>query len=301
MGSILVSTIAAFVIYAALLTLTPRAQASSATVTLNQLYSFGALNDAGRPGSVIEGGDGVLYGTTSAGYGTVFCVNKDGSGFTVLKTFDYYSDGAWPGADLTAGSDGMLYGTTAAGPSSSAGTVFRVNMDGSGFAVLKTLSWSESGGLIEGSDGALYGTTGYTGPSSGGTVFRLNKDGTGFAVLKNFDSISDGSSPRGGLVEGLDGALYGTTLQGGASGYGAIFRLNKDGTGFSVLRSLDGGADGRSPFRVTEGSDGALYGTAALGGASDSGTIFRLLEVASATGRCSGSTRTAAALPSSRV
>jgi uncharacterized repeat protein (TIGR03803 family) len=342
--------------------------------TLTRLYSFGELNDAGRPGSVIEGGNGVLYGTTHSGgvgYGTVFCVNKDGSEFTVLKTFDYFSDGAWPGADLIEGSDGVLYGTTASHPSGGGvGTVFRVNKDGSdfavlttlptsglppgrlteasdgalygtsnngvfrlnkdgsGFAVLKTLSRSESGGLIEGSDGALYGTTGYTGPSSKGTVFRLNKDGTGFVVLKNFDTISDGENPRGGLLEGVDGALYGTTFQGGAfgygaifrlnkdgsgftvlksldgvadgryplagvseggdgalygtayqggdSGYGAIFRLNKDGTGFSVLRSLDGGADGRSPFRVTEGSDGALYGTAALGGAADSGTIFRL-------------------------
>ena len=57
----------------------------------------------------------MLYGTTSAGggagLGTVFKVNTDGSGSSVLKEF-IGSDGAKPYAGLTL-SGGTLYGTTA--------------------------------------------------------------------------------------------------------------------------------------------------------------------------------------------
>jgi len=43
-------------------------------------------------------------------------------------------------------------------------------------------------------------------------------------VLQNFD-YSDGGDPIGGLVRDSAGNLYGTTYDGGASGYGVVFKL----------------------------------------------------------------------------
>jgi uncharacterized repeat protein (TIGR03803 family) len=66
----------------------------------------------------------------------------------------------------------------------------------------------------------------------------MHRDGSGFAVLKNFDSGTDGATP-GSLTEGSDGALYGTTSYGGAYGVGTLFRVNKDGSEFTVLKFFD--------------------------------------------------------------
>src|SRR5437867_1322049 len=61
-------------------------------------------------------------------------------------------------------------------------------------------------------------------------------------------SDKSGSHPRGTLIQGSDGVLYGTTEAGGAYGLGVVFRLNTDGTGYAVLRSFTGGTnDGYGP------------------------------------------------------
>src|SRR3990172_6775244 len=121
--------------------------------------------------------------------------------------------------------------------------------------------WAE---LIEGSDGMLYGTTQSGGVFGQGTVFKINKDGTGFWLVDSFqcDTNSNGCFPYAGVIEGRDGALYGTTFYGGASGEGTAYRINKDGTGFSLLRSFQCTCSSSCyPIAgVIEGSDGALYG-----------------------------------------
>jgi uncharacterized repeat protein (TIGR03803 family) len=211
-------------------------------------------------------------------------MNKDGSAFVVLHIFSGADDGAFPAASLLEGSDGSLYGTTEFGGSLGDGTVFRLSMDGSNYVILHAFAASGEQGrepessLVEGSDGRLYGTA-YTGGNflNAGTVFSLNKDGTGFAVLHTFGiSATEGRRPQGGLIEGDDGALYGTTQAGGYWGNGSVFKLNKDGTGLATLHSFDGN-DGSGPAAaLIRGIDGALYGTAQFGSSSNQGTVFRL-------------------------
>ncbi len=73
--------------------------------------------------------------------------------------------------------------------------------------------------------------------------------------------------PYGGLVEGLDGRLYGSTTQGGA-----IYRLAADGSGpAEVVHGDDVGATSS----LVRASDGALYGTTPYGGIEDRGMVFR--------------------------
>src|SRR5262245_45109023 len=237
-------------------------------------------------GEMIQGTDGALYGTTNRGgtsfAGTVFKLNIDGTGFTVLKHLTTASTGGRPSCGLVQGADGALYGTTDTGGSGGSGTVFKLNTDGTGFTVLKNFSSpttgaSPSGGLIQGSDGILYGTTVTGGSAGGGTVFKLNTDGTGFTLLANLSAATTGSAPRGVLMEGLDGALYGTASQGGTGASGTVFRLNRDGTGFSVLQHFTSSTTGKTPLAgLVQGPDGTLYGTTSAGSPFLSGKVFSI-------------------------
>ncbi|MDE2485213.1 MAG: hypothetical protein KGL32_08240, partial [candidate division NC10 bacterium] len=89
---------------------------------------------------------------------------------------------------------------------------------------------------------------------------------------------TDGNSPEADLLQGTDGALYGTTYNGGASSSGTVFKLNTDGSGFTLLHSFAGGStDGNSPQDdLLQGTDGALYGTTTFGGGVSNGTVFKL-------------------------
>jgi uncharacterized repeat protein (TIGR03803 family) len=262
----------------------------------SRLTADGALPVAG----LIQATNGALYGTTTVDFeyqmisqgntytlslagGTIFKLNPDGTGYQVLTNFAAENNGPSPYGALVQATNGKLYGTTFRGGSRSLGTVFRIDLDGTGFAVLKSFGATDGAepqaGLVQGIDGRLYGTTQSGGVGSGGTVFALNLDGGGFQVLKRFLG-SDGSSPQAALVQGVDGALYGTTLGGGSNGLGTVFRLNPDGSGFAVLKHFMGqDGDGASPkAALVQGKDGRLYGTTTGGGANPPGcgTVFRL-------------------------
>jgi uncharacterized repeat protein (TIGR03803 family) len=250
--------------------------------------------DGTWPQGVVEGSDGTLYGTTQlggTGRGTVFKVNKDGGGYTVLHRFPGMSgDGLEPWAGLAEGRDGALYGTTLQGGTKDAGTVFKLNKDGSGYAVLHSFFASQTdgfkpmAGLLAGSDGALYGTTDGGGDvpvmAGAGIVFKINPDGSGYKLLHSFpDKPSDGRFPRSSLLEGRDGALYGTTQAGGKNDWGTVFKVNKDGSGYRLLHSFTGyenSGDGAEPSGLALGSDGALYGTTEFHGRNNGGTAFKL-------------------------
>src|SRR5262249_15758417 len=68
--------------------------------------------------------------------------------------------------------------------------------------------------------------------------------------LKSFGFAErlSGVCSEGALIEATDGALYGTTYTGGSAGRGSVFRLTKDGTGQTLLKSFFGpNADGANP------------------------------------------------------
>lgn len=227
---------------------------------------------------LVQAPDGTLYGTASeAEYnlgvgGTVFKVQPDGSGFTVLKYFDDY-DEAWSpqGGLVLAGA--TLYGTA----EGNGGAVFKLNTDGSGFEVLNRFREYAEGqspyaGLVQAGT-TLYGTTRHGGLFDFGTVFGVGTDGSGFTVLHHF-AEADGIYPYGTLVA-AGTALYGTTSGGGSHGNGTVFKLDTSGSGFLVLRQL-GTSDGANPRAGLLLSGTTLYGTAPFGGVNDYGTVFKL-------------------------
>jgi len=255
-------------------------------VHYQRLTSFGSVtNDGAQPQSpLIEGKDGALYGTTFVGgstsNGVVFKLNKDGSGHTLLHHFGSTAgDGRKPMAGLLEASDGLLYGTTTIGGTNGLGTIFKMNGDGSGYVIVRSFTLTGSDGrnpraeLVEGSNGVLYGTTDEGGSGNTGTVFAINKDGSNYRILRHFGpgTSTDGSSPAAPLLEGSDGVLYGTTVTGGGEAVGSVFKLNKDGSGYTKLHTFNGSVV--NPYAgLIEGSDKALYGTAAGG----PGGVFKL-------------------------
>lgn len=224
--------------------------AASASAGETILHTFNVSDGAMPEGSLIFDAAGNLYGTTAVGgfysYGTVFEMKpKAGGGWTetVLHSFNGNGiDGTNPYSALVFDNSGNLYGTTRAGGSDNVGTVFELKPTSSG-------TWKETvlhsfknnqvdgsdvyGSLVLDSSGNLYGTTYRGGSYSNGTVFELTRGQNGQwkeIVLHNFNS-SDGENPFAGLVFDASGNLYGTTVSGGAYGYGAAFELTPLGNG----------------------------------------------------------------------
>jgi uncharacterized repeat protein (TIGR03803 family) len=73
------------------------------------------------------------------------------------------------------------------------------------------------------------------------------------------------------------GVIYRMTPSGGAAGLGAIFKMNTDGSGFSVLHSFVAATgDGYDPTGGLTLVGNTLYGMTFQGGTNGTGTIFAI-------------------------
>jgi uncharacterized repeat protein (TIGR03803 family) len=103
-------------------------------------------------------------------------------------------------------------------------------------------------------------------------------------VIHTFQSSSkfDGSNPYSTLIADSQGALYGTTREGGKYGFGSVFKLappTAPGEPWrdDVLYSFTGGSDGANPwFGSLLLKNGLLYGTTSHGGSANAGVVFEL-------------------------
>ena len=101
--------------------------------------------------------------------------------------------------------------------------------------------------------------------------------GVVFTTLYSFTGMNDGANPQAGLVQGSDGSFYGTTMGGGTSYFGTVFKVSTNGT-LTSLYSFIGGTDGWGPAAgLAQGRDGSFYGTTIYGGTDGGyGTIFKI-------------------------
>ena len=207
---------------------------------LTALVSFNSTNGASPRAGLVQGNDGIFYGTTysggtNGGYGTVFKMTTNGA-LTSLVSFNS-ADGAYPRAGLVQGNDGSFYGTTGSGGLNYGGTLFRITTDGTLTTLVSFNYFNYThgaypyAGLVQGADGNLYGTTASGGGFNAGTIFRLASDGT-LAALFSFAG-TNGAAPQAALVPGSDGNFYGTTAYGGV-GYNG-YSSSGDGTVFCLL------------------------------------------------------------------
>jgi uncharacterized repeat protein (TIGR03803 family) len=217
----------------------------SSSGKLTTLYSFCSqfqstcLDGEFPQGTLIQAGNGDLYGTTTSGGplndGTVFRITTSGK-LTTLHSFNYM-DGVNPQGALFQGKDGNLYGTTFSGGTRNNGTVFRLTPAGSLTSIYSFCAQQfcadgagPTGGVIQASDGNFYGTTSLGGSTNNGVIYEITQTGN-VTILHTFytqgyPNCADGFASQASLLQGTDGILYGTTTIGGTSDDGTVFSLN---------------------------------------------------------------------------
>jgi uncharacterized repeat protein (TIGR03803 family) len=211
---------------------------------LTTIYGFCAQKsgnicvDGDAPlGGLVQGANGNFYGTTSYGgvndAGSIFEITTGGE-LTTLHSFASEAgdaDGDGPSAGLVLANNGNFYGTAGGGGAHNQGTVFEMTPAGT-LTTLHSFDGTDGAGpvsgLIQAANRNLYGVTPYGGAYSDGTIFEITLSGV-LTDLHDFDSHhGEGSVPWPALVQGMDGALYGTTLAHGTSGDGTVFKFSLD-------------------------------------------------------------------------
>ncbi len=224
-----------------------------------------------------------LYGTTFYGghfdAGTVFKINLDGSGFSLMKEFAF-TNGQSPASGLTLYSN-ILYGTTAGGGTNEngSGTVYAINPGNSDFTEICqfTNEAEPYGGVVVNSNG-IFGFARYSGLNNDGFIYRAG--GGGAADLFDFDGANGSTSWATPTLNG--NTLYGVTYQGGINGSGNIFRIDTTGQNFTNLYNFSpangANTNGVQPYEFSGLvlSGYTLYGTASLSGSGGQGTVFKI-------------------------
>jgi uncharacterized repeat protein (TIGR03803 family) len=298
-------------------------------VVVTGVHQFaGAPHDGANFSTLIHGRDGNFYGTTASGgpinsrcvanlegCGTIFRMAPSGA-ITILYAFGVNgSSPVYPYSRLLQAADGSFWGTTT-GQEDGRGAASVFQVVGGSTSFISELGGPSYGELVQGPDGNIYGTTIDNGPGAcswrsttcttsagSGTVFKIT--GGSVSYIHTFNG-ANGSKPYGGLVNGGDGSLYGTTRTGGGHGFGTIYKITPGGS-LTTLYSFRGGADGAYPAysALIRASDGNFYGTTQHGGgAANSGTVFKMTPAGAVTilhGFTGVITRTGEALPTTAM
>ncbi len=154
---------------------------------------------------------------------------------------------------LVEASDGTVYGLAAPWASGGNSSLIRMNAAGR-YTVVSSFERTVPA-LTEASDGNFYGCTEHT-------LFRLTPQGV-FTTIHSFEESSPARGASTCLIQASDGELYGTTYDGGAHGFGTVFRTTLAGE-VTTVHSFTGADDAQHPSQyvggLVQGSDGKLYG-----------------------------------------
>jgi hypothetical protein len=268
------------------------------------LHNFGSGTDGSGPyGAPILDSQGNLYGVTGSGgtgkcsdygCGTVFELTPQTHGTwkeAILHSFTSGSGGAGPWGSLVLDGSGNLYGTMPLG-TNYIGGVFELSPGSGGWTYSVLYDVSSGPGLLMDDLSNLYGDIG-DGQYGNGAIGELSPSSNGWTYTQLYsycaqDHCPDGLAEPAPPIWDGKGNLYGTTVEGGIGrpacyssfGCGVIFKMtpNRDGTwAYHVLhRFASSSTDGQRPFAgLVMDTAGNFYGSTALGGVHNNGTIFK--------------------------
>jgi uncharacterized repeat protein (TIGR03803 family) len=237
--------------------------------TFTVLHQFLGGSDGNFPyAPPIEASDGNLYGTTSGANviaPTIYKLTRSGA-YSVVYTFAELTSG-YNVYGLTQGTDGLLYATADTGGADGCGTIVKVTITG---VLRATHAFNCTNGgnepvaaPFEASDGNYYGTTLAGGTNEDGVLYKLSP---AFGVSIGYDFGGEAVKPQGLLIQGTDGALYGTAQ-------GALFSWSLAGT-YSQLYTFT-----ENPYLsggLMQHTNGLFYGAAELAGTHSDGFVYSL-------------------------
>jgi uncharacterized repeat protein (TIGR03803 family) len=194
--------------------------------TLNFIYYFDGTN-GNQPWGPLTLYNGRLYGTTRTdginGSGIIFRIDINATNFTVLYALDdSLGDGNGHRSKLLI-DQGVIYGVVENGGGVLDGTIFKMNIDGTGFTKLYDLNGPRCELLLI--NGFLYGTEQFGGSNGNGSIFKISTTGTGFEYIYDFPvSTTPGTQPTGIIYS--NNKFWVTPLGGGSFGNGTILSIN---------------------------------------------------------------------------
>ncbi|HMG92353.1 MAG TPA: choice-of-anchor tandem repeat GloVer-containing protein, partial [Chryseolinea sp.] len=259
--------------------------ASANSITKRYDFTGGSLSGGSPTGNLIQATNGLLYGLTLGGgngdKGVLFEFNPSNGNFTNKIDFGGSTNGTVPYGSLFQASNGKLYGTTEQGGLSNFGTIFEYNITSGTLSAVVNFDGSRTGNgassrctLMQATDGNLYGMASTGGLAFDGVLFAYNPTNSGYVVKLSFNHGEEGKWPNGGLVQGANGKLYGTTYLGGANYGGILFEYEISSGVFTkkLEFSLEQGTNPASG--MTRALNGKLYGVTRFGGDLNSGVVF---------------------------
>ncbi|MGC3945734.1 MAG: T9SS type A sorting domain-containing protein [Chryseolinea sp.] len=153
------------------------------TKVLSNVFSFKGTDIIVPMSSVIVKDNRLIgLGIKQSGANVVYAVDNDGSDFEIILDRGV-ADAGRNGGTIALLADTLFVAALQGGEAIDMGTLYRVNVDGTGFKKLKDFNWQVGGisrGEIVVSDTAIYGLLANGGPMDGGVVYRIAPDGTGF-------------------------------------------------------------------------------------------------------------------------
>ncbi len=262
-------------------------------------YAFTGGSNASSPaGSIVITSSGVVYGASlgggTHGDGTVFQLTPGQSGYTETDIHDFAgssADGSYPQGGVSMTPSGEIVGTTVFGGPHNGGVVFALVPSGQTFAYSIPYFFNKRGtdtdlynpesAPISDANGNLYGTASQV----FGGIYKLAPGNGGaytYKILIKFKKAKKyGEQPDGAPIMDASGNFFGTTVGGGASSKGAVFKVAPNGTTYAetLLHSF-GGSDGNRPdiFGLYEDANGVFYGMTQTGGSNNYGAIYSITQ-----------------------
>jgi uncharacterized repeat protein (TIGR03803 family) len=218
-----------------------------------QTYTLYPPGNGAKPeaGETIKGD--FIYGTAigrGLGAGVVFELKHQGD------IYNFQGVLTSPESRVVFGPDGRLYGTTPGSGNNNLGFVYDLIPNPTICKVITCSPWKATalygfkgypdgahpgyGDLIWDQQGNIYGTTTIGGKEEYGVVYELMPPVPPSniwteSIIWNFTG-PDGEYPQNAVIFDGNGNLLGTTEQGGANGFGTVFKLTPSGnTGLKAI------------------------------------------------------------------
>ncbi len=243
-------------------------------------FDFNVMSGKNPFGSLIEVGNGKLYGLTNSGgtsnLGTLFEFDINLNTFT--KKIDFNgTNGAKPFGSLLKCSNGKLYGLTSLGGINNTGILFEYNINLNSIVVKHNFSGvidgeNPYGSLTDGLNGKLYGLSG---GDSSRIVFQFDTLTNLYTKIHTFNILGLYQPEQGDLVLGLNGKMYGTFPYINPSLEGVLFEINLTTDIVTTKKNFISNSSGSKPEgAMVQAANGKLYGLTKNGGSNNYGCLY---------------------------